>query len=173
MPASRIQLSSAHLAGDHHDALTRAVTTVLATELAHTTIAQLVDGLPQSSVAFEARGHLLTTDHPLYQHKELCVGALEMTQALRESFDPDTLSFSPDVHYHPLSYRRLSLMGGIVDKSILGGGNGFQTFQGPTYRDGGGLHPSDRSNGLQLGAQASYYRSHKGHHRLAEASWLV
>lgn len=99
MPRVTTKVSAVHLDADHRDAFSRAVQAVLASDLAEMTMAQLVDGLPLAGVAWEARGKLLTWAHPLMKHGQLCEGALEKTRSLRDNFDPDTLSFAPQVSH--------------------------------------------------------------------------
>lgn len=84
----------------HLDALYQAIQTILSTELALTTMAQLVDGIPLADVAWEARGNMLRGVHPIADHEQFCEGVLEKTRSLRDNFDLDTLSFQPDVSGH-------------------------------------------------------------------------
>ncbi|KFA56062.1 hypothetical protein S40293_00044 [Stachybotrys chartarum IBT 40293] len=93
MPIVKTKVSAVDLDTDHRDVYSRAVKVILATDVAETTMAQLVDGLPRADVAWEARGNLLTKAHPLADHEQLCTGVLEMTQSLRDGFGPETLSF--------------------------------------------------------------------------------
>ncbi|KFA60444.1 hypothetical protein S40285_08269 [Stachybotrys chlorohalonatus IBT 40285] len=93
MPRVKPTVSAVHLDTGHRDAFSRAIRAILATDLAETTMAQLVDGLPKADVAWEARGNLLTKAHPLADHEQLCSGVLEKTQALRNGFGPEMLSF--------------------------------------------------------------------------------
>ncbi|KEY65068.1 hypothetical protein S7711_09861, partial [Stachybotrys chartarum IBT 7711] len=95
MPRATTKVLAVHLDKDHHDAFSRAVQTILACNMAEVTMAQLVDGLPQSSVAWEARGNSLSKARPLADHKQLCEGALEKIQSLQDECNPDTLSFEP------------------------------------------------------------------------------
>lgn len=91
------KVSAVHLDTDHRDAFSRAVQAILATNLAEIIMAQLIDGLPQADIAWEARGNFLTKAHPLADHEHLCKGALEKTQSLRDDFRPDSLSFESHV----------------------------------------------------------------------------
>lgn len=97
MPRVKPTVSAVHLDTGHRDAFSRAIRAILATDLAETTMAQLVDGLPKADVAWEARGNLLTKAHPLADHEQLCSGVLEKTQALRNGFGPEMLSFDSQV----------------------------------------------------------------------------
>jgi hypothetical protein len=58
------QCSVADLDGDHRDLLTRAITRILATEIAEITYAQIIDGLPTSEVAYDSRDEP-PPDHPI------------------------------------------------------------------------------------------------------------
>ncbi|KAG6032946.1 hypothetical protein E4U41_007061 [Claviceps citrina] len=79
------------LGQDHYQAFERALRNVLSTELAEFTMAQLVDGLPTIDVLIECRGLRNMRDHPIYNHRALCEGALERTREFRSKFDPSLL----------------------------------------------------------------------------------
>jgi hypothetical protein len=60
---------------------------VLATELAETTYAQIIDGLPIGDVAYDTRvppypGYVIS-----YAHEELCPGMLDKAREFRDSSD--------------------------------------------------------------------------------------
>ena len=82
---------------EHYVIFTRALKNVLATELALFTFAQIIDGLPIADVGFDRRDHGLTGDHPLDEHEELCLGALDKARELDGAWDPSTLKFHPKV----------------------------------------------------------------------------
>ncbi|CAM1503617.1 Fc.00g012080.m01.CDS01 [Cosmosporella sp. VM-42] len=80
----------------HREVVVQAVSNVLATEAAESTFAQIVDGLPLSHVEKDGYDGSLSHQHPLHtQHTELCPGALETVQQLRQDFDGSNLSFYP------------------------------------------------------------------------------
>ncbi|KAK7425072.1 hypothetical protein QQZ08_008348 [Neonectria magnoliae] len=85
------------LDAEHRNALTRAVRNVLATDLALTTYAQIIDGLPIGDIAWDTRGTKITPAHPINSHVGLCQGALEKAIEFRGAFNPDTLIFKPEV----------------------------------------------------------------------------
>ncbi|KAK3899210.1 hypothetical protein C8A05DRAFT_46661 [Staphylotrichum tortipilum] len=73
----------------------RAISNVLSTELALSTFAQIVDGLPTADIAFDRRFHGLDNDHPVDEHEELCPGVMEWTREIRDQFNPSILMFDP------------------------------------------------------------------------------
>jgi len=90
------KVSLAGLEGQHRDIFVHAVSNILSTEIAHLTYAQIVDGLPLSSVADDTydNGGSLSHMHPLYtKHNELCPGVLERTRQFLAGFDPNILRF--------------------------------------------------------------------------------
>ena len=91
----RTDLSS--LEPEHRQAFVHALKNVLSTELALFTFAQIVDGLPTADVGWDRRGHGLWGDHPLYDHEELCPGAMEKTRELRDLWDLAMLRFNQKV----------------------------------------------------------------------------
>lgn len=74
------------LDGSHQEAFQRAIKNILQTKIAETTFAQIVDGLPLNSVAFDTAG--LSWDFTLSNHDTLCDGALERLIEIRETFEP-------------------------------------------------------------------------------------
>ncbi|KAG6362231.1 hypothetical protein INS49_010461 [Diaporthe citri] len=82
---------------DHQKAFTAALSNILRTKVAETTLAQIVDGLPLKNVAFSLRGHRYTSDDPVAEHTELCPDAIEKTRAFREEFDPALMTVRTDV----------------------------------------------------------------------------
>lgn len=90
---------------DHQKAFAAALSNILRTKVAETTLAQIADGLPLEHVAFSLRGHRYTGDDPVATHTELCPGALEKTRAFREGFDPALMMVRTDVcHLIQLSH---------------------------------------------------------------------
>lgn len=77
----------------HQEAVRLAITNILNTEIAETTYAQIVDGLPLVNVVRDVYGDLLWDDHPICAHTELGAGILDTTRKFRASFDPGTLRF--------------------------------------------------------------------------------
>lgn len=82
---------------EHYEILVQAIRNVLSTELAETTMAQVVDGLPLASSGWEARGSLIIGDHPLTKHETFCEGVINQTRAFRDAFDPAVLQFDSSV----------------------------------------------------------------------------
>ncbi len=99
--ASR-QLSIADLGdGEHRRLLAGAIVRVLATELAETTYAQILDGLPTGDVAYEARIEPYGA-HPIdHAHNELCPGMLDKAREFRDAFQPEILAFDSHVRLIP------------------------------------------------------------------------
>ncbi|KAK4099869.1 hypothetical protein N658DRAFT_487252 [Parathielavia hyrcaniae] len=91
---ARPQLSLADLDGQHRQLLVRAITRILYTELAETTYAQIIDGLPIGDVAWDRRVQFIT-EHPITAdaHEELCPGMLDKAREFRDTFQPDILTF--------------------------------------------------------------------------------
>ena len=102
------KVTAVQLDTDHRDAFSRAIKTILGSDLAEITMAQLVDGLPLADIAWEARGNFLCRAHPLADHEQLCKDALEKVRSLRDDFGPETLSFEPHVSRSPL-FRHLDV----------------------------------------------------------------
>jgi hypothetical protein len=76
----------------------KALASVLATNDALITMAQLVDGLPLLEVARSAKGcwHITPT-HPLEEHRTLCDGALEKAKAYRDTFNSSIITLPTQV----------------------------------------------------------------------------
>ncbi|KND89038.1 hypothetical protein TOPH_06332 [Tolypocladium ophioglossoides CBS 100239] len=88
------KLSLDCLPGRHRDVFSRALSNVLYTEIAELTYAQIVDGLPLSSVQKDAYdfGLYLPGRHPLHdRHTELCPGVLERTRQIHREFSIESL----------------------------------------------------------------------------------
>ncbi|KAI1326143.1 hypothetical protein F5Y16DRAFT_375890 [Xylariaceae sp. FL0255] len=91
-------LSPETLDSEHHETLRHALLdTVLPTDLALETFAQLIDGLPLCRVAWDRYEHRLHPDHPINHHNELCGGALQVAQSLRDQLDVNTLRFEAEL----------------------------------------------------------------------------
>ncbi|KAK7720728.1 hypothetical protein SLS63_009722 [Diaporthe eres] len=85
------------LDNDHQKVFTTALSNILRTKVAETTLAQIVDGLPLEHIAFSLRGHRYTSDDPVATHIELCPGSIEKSRAFRERFDPVLMTVRTDV----------------------------------------------------------------------------
>ncbi|KAL1880081.1 hypothetical protein Daus18300_001444 [Diaporthe australafricana] len=81
------------LDGPHREAVRVAMSNILSTEIAETTYAQIIDGLPLIEVLRDGDGDLLCDDHPISAHTELRAGVLETTRRLLTGFDLGTLRF--------------------------------------------------------------------------------
>lgn len=82
------------LDGAHRDALALAISRVLSTELAETTYAQILDGLPLESVVDDGPAYLLPPEHMFWgTHLELCPGVLERIKEFRANFSISILKF--------------------------------------------------------------------------------
>lgn len=99
VPPSPIETARADhiLDAAHQDSFRRAVLNILSTDIAKTTFAQLVDGLPLSDVAFANSGHRNTIYDPVYRHKVLCPGIREKTESFRKSFEPVAMELDVEV----------------------------------------------------------------------------
>jgi hypothetical protein len=103
------QLAIDALDESHRDIFTSAVARILNTEVAETTYAQIIDGLPLGEVAFESRGGMPHRDHPInHCHDELCAGVLDKTREFRSRFDPLILKFDSRVSIDSHIVLRLS-----------------------------------------------------------------
>ncbi|KAH8768864.1 hypothetical protein F5883DRAFT_417533 [Diaporthe sp. PMI_573] len=80
----------------HQAVFKRAITNLLATELAEMTYAQLIDGLPLWEVALDQYRHTHTGEEPVSNHRELCPGVVDQTTAPLQSFDPLVLEIRSD-----------------------------------------------------------------------------
>jgi hypothetical protein len=83
----------------HRDSLTREIRNILGTELALSTYAQILDGLPSCDMAREMLGGMIGRRHPIKLHLNICPGVMEQTREIRAAFDNTTLRFNPDVCY--------------------------------------------------------------------------
>lgn len=82
----------------HQDTVRSAIARILDTDIAEITYAQIIDGLPLGEVAFESRGGIPHSDHPInHCHDELCTGILEKAREFRSRFDPLVLKFDSRV----------------------------------------------------------------------------
>jgi hypothetical protein len=73
------------------------VSRVLHTDIAEVTYAQIVDGIPLSEVARDARRRP-PPQHPIHHaHKELCPGVRERTQEFRDGFSLKSIRFDSQV----------------------------------------------------------------------------
>ncbi|KAH6649296.1 hypothetical protein F5144DRAFT_521559 [Chaetomium tenue] len=89
----RPKLTAEVLDVDHYSPLVHAIRNVLSTDLAETTYAQLVDGLPMVDTVWHMRGSLILRGHPLIGHDKVCEGALERVRFFRANFDVTSLQF--------------------------------------------------------------------------------
>lgn len=89
----RQQLSIEHLDHEHAAAFSSGLSSILSTDLAFHTMAQLVDGLPTATVARRTRGSELGIGHPIYHHEQICDAAIHKTKEFRDNFDPLMLCF--------------------------------------------------------------------------------
>lgn len=99
-PPETLQTSRPEQALDeaHLLAFSRAVTNVLSTELAESTFAQIVDGLPLWDVVYGLGHYGLDREEPVFKHRELCPGVIEKTRAFRADFDPRTFDIRAEVN---------------------------------------------------------------------------
>ncbi|KAF7536451.1 hypothetical protein G7054_g4584 [Neopestalotiopsis clavispora] len=77
----------------HCDALLRSIKNVLATDLASTTYAQIIDGLPLADVAWDQYTSKICDSHPINEHVNLCPGVTDKAKDLLSDFDVETLKF--------------------------------------------------------------------------------
>ncbi|KAF5651749.1 hypothetical protein F25303_3953 [Fusarium sp. NRRL 25303] len=92
--AGRRQIAIHTLDQPHQDTVKSAIARVLDTDIAEITYAQIIDGLPLGEVAFESRGGMPHSDHPInHCHDKLCDGTLNRTLEFHKTFDPDILQF--------------------------------------------------------------------------------
>ena len=97
MSSSTHRLTIEDLDIEHRGTLDRAIKNLLSTDLALTTYAQVLDGLPLSDVAWDRTSHKLHPQHPINSHDELCPGVLESARSLRDDFDVCSLHFDNKV----------------------------------------------------------------------------
>ncbi|KAH7158516.1 hypothetical protein DER46DRAFT_360147 [Fusarium sp. MPI-SDFR-AT-0072] len=60
------------LEGYHYDSLSLALRNVLNTDIALTTYAQIIDGLPIADVVWDRYSGIYDSSHPINIHKRLC-----------------------------------------------------------------------------------------------------
>ena len=75
--------------------LARAVSNVLSTEIAISTFAQIIDGLPTADVGWDRRHYHMDGDHPLDAHEDLCPGAMDTARKLSSQWTIEMLAFNP------------------------------------------------------------------------------
>lgn len=78
------------LDGLHRIAFERAIRNMLDTEIAETTFAQIIDGLPLKNVAHATAG--LSWELTLNNHEDLCPGSLGTLAVFRKGFEPLKMS---------------------------------------------------------------------------------
>jgi hypothetical protein len=88
------------LDSQHTDAVKQALGRLLCSEVAETTYAEILDGLPTVDSFIEF--HYVQTDHaghPVFEldHTSLCPGIVERIRKFRRDFDPLKLSFPSTV----------------------------------------------------------------------------
>lgn len=98
----------------HRNAVAAAVSRILSTEIAETTYAQIVDGLPFPGVLTDVYGDLICPDHPIHQHKQHENDTLDIVRRLHDEFDPHILQFDVPVSYLRLIPPRLSTGIGLL-----------------------------------------------------------
>jgi hypothetical protein len=87
---------------DHYRTFSRAVANLLSTDLALSTFAQIVDGLPTTDVAWDRRLPGISDDHhPIEGHPSLCPGVMERTREIRDQVNLSILLFDPLVLFLP------------------------------------------------------------------------
>ncbi|KAK4106821.1 hypothetical protein N658DRAFT_563552 [Parathielavia hyrcaniae] len=87
------QLSIGDLDGEHRQLLVRAISSILSTELAETTYAQIIDGLPIADVAYDSHNPPYGA-HPVDEaHGELCPGMIDKARGFCREFNR-TLTFN-------------------------------------------------------------------------------
>ncbi|QGI86720.1 hypothetical protein CEK25_013449 [Fusarium fujikuroi] len=74
------------LDGYHYDSLSVALRNVLDTDIALTTFAQIIDGLPTADVVWDRYSATYEPSHPIINHKTLCEGAFEKAKTFRAQF---------------------------------------------------------------------------------------
>ncbi len=87
----------AFLDGQHRDALDRAVRNILGTGLALKTCAQIADGLPLASVAYDQYRRTRPAAHPIAEHTSLCPGAEGTARYFLERFGIGMVDFDDKV----------------------------------------------------------------------------
>ncbi|KAL1868299.1 hypothetical protein Daus18300_006023 [Diaporthe australafricana] len=78
--------SISNLDEPYRDAVATAISRVLSTEIAETTYAQIVDGLPLPEVLQDVYGDLICPDHPIHQHTQLKDGTPDTISRFRDDF---------------------------------------------------------------------------------------
>lgn len=154
------QVSMQLLAPDHHHTLVQAIQNVLSTEVAEITMAQLIDGLPLMSTAWNMRGNLLLRSHPLSSHETLCEGVVEQAKAFRSAFDPAILSFDVSV---PLPVFCVSIEYSQADflsdhPSLPRCHTRVSSVRTTSCGDLGLFNPSDWGDTFQIRAQTTCWR---------------
>lgn len=89
------------LDGEHRSILINALGNILSTDVAESTFAQILDGLPTEEVARD--GFHYMRDHPVFVlgHQSICDGFLEKARGFRARFDPLELRYELQVRMVP------------------------------------------------------------------------
>lgn len=82
---------------EHADGLRQAIINVLQTDLALTTYAQIIDGLPLSDTVWDQYSSRYHRDHPINSHSTVCPGSIEKAIRFRDDFDIRDLRFKNEV----------------------------------------------------------------------------
>lgn len=77
----------------HRSVLEQAISNILDTDLALLTMAQIMDGLPLDSVAWDRSRHKLHSAHPITHHTQLCPGSMDSIKTIKASFRVESLTF--------------------------------------------------------------------------------
>lgn len=82
----------------HRCALEQAVRNILATDLAETAYAQILDGLPTEESLMDSYT-FQEDDHPVFalNHVDICPGFVDKARQFRSEFDPSHLRYQPRV----------------------------------------------------------------------------
>ncbi|KAM0328054.1 hypothetical protein ACHAQA_005456 [Verticillium albo-atrum] len=102
------QLTPDDLDEAHQALLTRAILRVLATDIAQSTFAQVIDGLPLASVVDDSSTGGTHPKHPVNRHTELCPGVWDQASEFRDEFRPEKLLFDSRLKKLLLAYQAAS-----------------------------------------------------------------
>ncbi|KAL1883252.1 hypothetical protein Daus18300_000310 [Diaporthe australafricana] len=146
--------------GEHLAVFTRALSNVTSTDIARSTYAQIVDGLPLKKILIQMPNRP-ERGHSVYGHTELCDGVLDRISHSQESFDLQVLQFKSHlVHrYLAASLGSRDFKGSLIEIIAV------SVHQIPTYLHKLGLNlgnhacPHNEDTGIPTFLFHDYYKN--------------
>ncbi|KAI0485626.1 hypothetical protein F4859DRAFT_511820 [Xylaria cf. heliscus] len=158
--ARALKLSVDSLHNKHHDLFNRALQNILSRNAAELTYAQIVDGLPISSVEEDSMHGSVDYGHPIHtKHTTLCPGVLERLREIRNTHELRSLKFNSTlVHAYnsappgsrAFQTRLIEIIAVAIHQIAV------QLFKSET-----GFHKNDEMTSWQPPLDSTYWQTHK------------